>query len=239
MAVQTRKGRPALAAPTPEAGGILLGSDVFHLEFVGLIIKSGSRWRPAARRPPETAAKIMVSGVFRPLRPFSFRHRKMHRHMRQAADRGQCPARNTGQGQETMRTRASVVKQAGKRIGGGQDGALGIQDYTGADQDSRRHRGTGKGSRQDDSKDSALGIQDCAGGAERDSRRRRETGEAANGNGARAKYGAAAPLPRGGIRYDGPKKKERGGRGIARGVRGRGLGRGDLRVGSSGIHGWA
>ena len=38
MAVQARKGCPALAAPTPEAGS-LLGSDVFHLEFVGLIIK--------------------------------------------------------------------------------------------------------------------------------------------------------------------------------------------------------
>ena len=63
MAVQARKGCPALAAPTPEAGS-LLGSDVFHLEFVGLIIKKSELpvRGPAACRPPETAAKIIVSG---------------------------------------------------------------------------------------------------------------------------------------------------------------------------------
>ena len=51
MAVQARKGRPAFAAPTPEAGSLLC-LDVFHLVFcwVDKIIYSGRKAGPAA--PP-------------------------------------------------------------------------------------------------------------------------------------------------------------------------------------------
>ena len=87
MAVQARKGCPALAAPTPEAGS-LLGSDVFHLEFVGLIIKKiGTPGEGLGCAPP--SGNRCKDNSFRQYSGlcgrFLSRHRKMHRHMRQAS----------------------------------------------------------------------------------------------------------------------------------------------------------
>ena len=100
---------------------------------------------PAARRPPETAAKIIVSGSIPAFAAvfFPVTGKCTGTCGRQRTGTVSRPEYRIGAGKRTG-THASIVKQAGKRIGGRQDGALGIQDYTGADQDSRRHRGTGK-----------------------------------------------------------------------------------------------
>lgn len=166
MAVQARKGCPALAAPTPEAGS-LLGSDVFHLEFVGLIIKKigAPGERPGCAPPSGNRCKDNSFRQYSGLcGRFLSRHRKMHRHMRQAADRDSVPPGIQDRGRETYRN-TRKHREAGREA-----------DWRQARRGTRNtglYRGrpglaqapwNRQGSRQDDSKDSALGIQDCAGG---------------------------------------------------------------------------
>lgn len=164
----------------------------------------------------------------------------MHRHMRQAADRDSVPPGIQDRGRETYRN-TRKHREAGREA-----------DWRQARRGTRNtglYRGrpglaqapwNRQGSRQDDSKDSALGIQDCAGGQSGTRAGAVKRARQRTGNGAKVR--SCRPLAAG--RHpgrDGPKKRSGRSR-IVSGISGRAprlwRPRRPCRV-RAGIHGWA
>ena len=140
----------------------------------------------------------------------------MHRHMRQAADRDSVPPGIQGRGRETYRNtrkRRETGREAdwrrarlGTRNTGLYRGRPGLAPAP----------WTRQGRRQDDSKDSALGIQDCAGGQSGTRAGVVKRARQRTGNGAKVRS-CRPPLPRGGIRDATARKKDPAGAGSYRG----------------------